>query len=276
MARPSLDQLKDAAKVIRKDVLTMLSEAGSGHTSGSLSCVEIVVALYYYKLRYDPKNIKWPERDRFVLSKGHTCPTLYAVLARRGFFPCETLMTVRKRGSILQGHASLNTPGCEASTGSLGQGLSISDGMALSARMDFKDYRVYCLLGDGELDEGQVWEAAMTAAHYKLDNLCAIIDLNKQQIDGWTSDIKNLEPVKDKWLAFGWHVIEIDGHDFKQIMDALDKAEMIKGKPTVIIAHTVKGKGVSFIEKNAPGYHGTAVKKADLEKALKEIEEGLK
>lgn len=275
MKRPGVDELKGIAKQIRKDVLTMLAEAGSGHTSGSLSCIEIIVALYYYKLQYDPKNPKWAERDRFVLSKGHTCPPLYAVLAHRGFFPCETLMTLRKRGSILQGHASLFTPGCEASTGSLGQGLSISNGMALAGRLDFKDYRVYCLMGDGEQDEGQVWEAAMTSAHYKLDNLCAIIDYNKQQIDGWLSDIKNVEPLKEKWAAFGWHVIEVDGHDFKQLMDAFDKAESIKGKPTIIIAHTVKGKGVSFIEKNSVAFHGTAPKKADMEKALKEIEEGI-
>ncbi|MDD5270240.1 MAG: transketolase [Candidatus Omnitrophica bacterium] len=275
MKRPSVEQLKGIAKEIRKDVVTMLSEAGSGHTSGSLSCVDIIVTLYYYKLQNDPKNPKWADRDRFILSKGHTCPTLYAVLARRGFFPCEELMTLRKRGSILQGHASLCTPGCEASTGSLGQGLSIANGVALAGRLDFKDYRVYCLMGDGEQDEGQVWEAAMTAAHYKIDNLCAIIDYNKQQIDGWLSDVKNIEPLREKWSAFGWNVIEADGHDFKQLMDALDKAEMIKGKPTVIIAHTVKGKGVSFIEKNSVGFHGTAPKKADLEKAIKEIEEGI-
>lgn len=275
MNKPSVEQLKDVAKEIRKDIVTMLSEAGTGHTSGSLSCVEIIVALYYYKLQNDPKDPKCSERDRFVLSKGHTCPTLYAVLARRGFFPCEALATLRKRGSILQGHASLSTPGCEASTGSLGQGLSIANGMALAGRLDFKDYRVYCLMGDGEQDEGQVWEAAMTAAHYKIDSVCAIIDYNKQQIDGWLSDVKNIEPLKDKWTAFGWNAIEVDGHDFKQLMDALDKAEMIKGKPTVIIAHTVKGKGVSFIEKNSVGFHGTAPKKADLEKALKEIEEGI-
>lgn len=274
MNRPSVEELKGIAREIRKDVVTMLCEAGSGHTSGSLSCVDIVVALYYYKLQNDPKDPKWAARDRFVLSKGHTCPTLYAVLARRGFFPCDALMTLRKRGSILQGHATISTPGCEASTGSLGQGLSIANGMALAGRMDFKDYRVYCLMGDGEQDEGQVWEAAMTAAHYKLDNICGIIDYNKQQIGGWLSDVKNIEPLKDKWAAFGWNVIEADGHDFKQLMDALDKAEMIKGKPTVIIAHTVKGKGVSFIEKNSVGFHGTAVKKADLEKAIKEIEEG--
>ncbi len=274
MSQPNIEELKKIAKEVRKDVVSMLAEAGSGHTSGSLSCVEIIVALYYYKMQHDPKNIKWADRDRFILSKGHTCPPLYSVLARRGFFSCGELMKLRKRGSLLQGHASLITPGCEASTGSLGQGLSIANGVALSARLDKRDYRVYCLMGDGETDEGQVWEAAMTSAHYKIDNLCAIIDYNKQQIDGWVSDIKNLEPVKDKWASFGWHVIEIDGHDFKQLIDAFDKAEFIKGKPTIIIAHTVKGKGVSFIEKNSFGFHGTAPKKADLEKALKEIEEG--
>ena len=274
MTRPSVDELKKMAKEVRKDVLRMLAEAGSGHTSGSLSCVDIITALYYYKLQHDPKNAKWADRDRFVLSKGHACPTLYAVLARRGFFPSEELMNLRKRGSILQGHASLVTPGCEASTGSLGQGLSIANGIALSARLDKRDYRVYCLIGDGEQDEGQIWEAAMTSAHYKIDNLCVIVDYNKQQIDGWTSDVMNLEPIKDKWAAFGWNVIEVDGHDFKQLMDAYDKVELVKGKPSVIIAHTVKGKGVSFIEKNAVAYHGTAIKKADLDKAIKEIEEG--
>jgi transketolase len=274
MTRPDAEELRKIAKDIRKDVLKMLAEAGSGHTSGSLSCVDVIVALYYYKLQHDPKNAKWADRDRFVLSKGHTCPSLYAVLARRGFFPPEELMNLRKRGSILQGHASLLTPGCEASTGSLGQGLSISNGIALAARLDKRDYRVYCLIGDGEQDEGQIWEAAMTSAHYKIDNLCLIVDYNRQQIDGWTSDVMNLEPIKDKWAAFGWNVIEIDGHDFKQLMDAYDKAEIVKGKPSVIIAHTVKGKGVSFIEKNSVAYHGTAIKKADLDRAIKEIEEG--
>jgi len=274
MTRPAAEELKKIAKEIRKDVLKMLAEAGSGHTSGSLSCVDIIAALYYYKLQHDPKNAKWADRDRFILSKGHTCPALYAVLSRRGFFPSAELMNLRKRGSILQGHASLSTPGCEASTGSLGQGLSIANGIALAARLDKRDYRVYCLIGDGEQDEGQIWEAAMTSAHYKIDNLCLIVDYNRQQIDGWTSDVMNLEPIKDKWAAFGWNVIEIDGHDFKQLMDAYDKAEIVKGKPSVIIAHTVKGKGVSFIEKNSVAYHGTAIKKADLDKAIKEIEEG--
>lgn len=274
MNRPKPEELKKIAKEVRKDILMMLSEAGSGHTSGSLSCVEIIVTLYYYKLQQDPSNKKWADRDRFILSKGHTCPSLYAVLARKGFFPREELMKLRKLGSLLQGHASLCVPGCEASTGSLGQGLSISNGIALAARLDNRNYRVYCLIGDGEQDEGQIWEAAMTSAHYKIDNLCVISDYNKQQIDGWVSDVKQLEPLRDKWAAFGWHAIEADGHDFRQLMDALDEAEQIKGKPTIIIAHTIKGKGVSFIEKNSISYHGTAVKKADLEKALKEIEEG--
>lgn len=274
MTRPNVDELKKIAKEVRKDILRMLAEAGSGHTSGSLSCVEIVVSLYFYKLQHRPKDARWADRDRFVLSKGHTCPTLYSVLARRGFFEYEEIMRLRKFGALLQGHASIFTPGCEASTGSLGQGLSIADGIALCGRLDKKDYRVYCLMGDGEQDEGQVWEAAMTAAHYKADNLCAIVDYNKQQIDGWTSDVKNLEPIRDKWMAFGWHVIEVDGHNFTQLMNAYDSAEGIKGKPCVIIAHTVKGKGVSFIEKNSVAYHGTAPKKADLDKALKEIDEG--
>lgn len=274
MTRPAAEELKKIAREIRKDVLKMLAEAGSGHTSGSLSCVDIIVALYFYKLQHDPKNVKWADRDRFILSKGHTCPSLYAVLSRRGFFPGAELINLRKRGSILQGHASLLTPGCEASTGSLGQGLSIANGIALAARLDRREYRVYCLIGDGEQDEGQIWEAAMTSAHYKIDNLCLVVDYNRQQIDGWTSDVMNLEPIKDKWAAFGWNVIEIDGHDFKQLMDAYDKAELVKGKPSVIIAHTVKGKGVSFIEKDSVAYHGTAIKKADLDKAIKEIEEG--
>lgn len=272
MNRPSIVELKVIAKETRKDILKMLAEAGSGHTSGSLSCVEIMVALYYYKMRYDPKNPKREDRDRFVLSKGHTCPTLYAVLARKGFFPSEELMTLRKLGSILQGHASIATPGCEASTGSLGQGLSIANGMALTSRLDGRDYRVYCLIGDGEQDEGQIWEAAMTSSHYKIDNICLTVDYNRQQIDGWTSDIMNLEPIREKWAAFGWHVIEVDGHDFKELMDAYDEAGTIKGKPTIIIARTVKGKGVSFIERESFAYHGTAIKKADLDRAIKEID----
>ena len=250
----------------------MLSNAGSGHTGGSLSLVEILLSLYFYKMRHDPKRPKWDERDKLILSKGHGCSALYAVLAEAGYFPKNELMTFRKFGSRLQGHPQLGLPGLEASTGSLGQGLSISNGMALSARLDKKGIRVYCIMGDGELNEGQVWEAAMTAAHYRLDNVCGIVDHNKLQIDGWCKDVMDLGCLGDKWKAFGWKVIECDGHDFKEIMDVLDEAESVKGMPTVIIAHTVKGKGVSFIE-NVAKWHGIAPKKDELEKALKELDE---
>jgi transketolase len=267
---PDIDKLKETARQLRREVLTMLTEARSGHTGSSLSCIEIILTLYAYKLRYDTKNPKWEGRDRFVLSKGHGCPTVYAVLAYSGFFPKKDLRTLRKLGAPLQGHPQLGLPGLESSTGSLGQGLSIANGMALAARLDKKDTRVYCLLGDGETNEGQVWEAAMTSAHYKLDNLCAIVDFNKLQIDGFLCDVKNVEPLADKWRSFGWHVIEIDGHDFGQIMSALDEAEKIKQKPTLILAHTTKGKGVSFIENRAE-WHGIAPKPDELDRALKEL-----
>jgi transketolase len=271
MRKPDIEELKNTAKNLRKDILTMLTEAGSGHTGGSLSCVDIILTLYAYKLRHNPKDPDWEGRDRFVLSKGHGCPALYAVLAHFGFFPKERLKNLRKFGSPLQGHPQLGLAGLEASTGSLGQGLSIANGMAMAAKMDKKDTRTYCLLGDGETNEGQVWEAAMTASHYKLDNLCAMIDFNKLQIDGFLCDIKNMEPIGDKWESFGWHLIEIDGHNFSQIMDALDKAETIKNKPTVILAHTIKGKGISFIE-NKVEWHGIAPKPEELKRALKELE----
>jgi len=271
MKRPDLKKLEEQAKDLRRDILNMLAEAGGGHTGSSLSCVEIIFTLYAYTLRYDAKRPDWDNRDRFVLSKGHGCPALYAVLAHFGFFPKEKLKTLRKLGSLLQGHPQLGLPGLEASTGSLGQGLSIANGMALSAKLDKKDTRVYCMLGDGEANEGQVWEAAMTAAHYKLDNLCAIIDFNKLQIDGFLCDVKGLEPLKDKWHSFGFHSIEIDGHDFNQIMDALDEASGVKEKPTLILAHTTKGKGISFIENKAE-WHGIAPKPDELTRALKELE----
>lgn len=273
MKRPDISKLKTTARQLRKDILIMLAEAGSGHTGGSLSCVELICALYSYKLRFDPKNPAWEERDRFVLSKGHSCPTLYATLAHFGFFPKDKLKSLRKIGSLLQGHPQLGLPGLEASTGSLGQGISIANGMALSAKLDKKkEIRVYSLLGDGEINEGQVWEAAMTAAHYNLDNLCAMIDYNKLQIDGFLCDIKDMGCLKSKWEAFGWHVFEIDGHDFSQIMDSLDEAQDIKGKPSMILAHTIKGKGVSFIE-NQVNWHGIAPKPDELERALKELEQ---
>ncbi len=272
MQRPDINELKAKAKEMRKTVLKMLTEAGSGHTGGSLSLVEIIISLYYYKLRHNPARPDWEMRDRMILSKGHGCPALYTALADVGYFPKEELMTLRKFGSRLQGHPQIGLPGLETSTGSLGQGLSIANGMALAARLDKKDIRVYCVMGDGELNEGQIWEAAMTAAHYNLDKLCGIVDFNKIQIDGWCSDIMNLEPLAEKWKSFGWHVIECDGHDFEELMGALDEAEKTKGKPTVILAHTIKGKGVSFIENQAK-WHGIAPKKDELEKALKELDE---
>ena len=271
MTKPDIGKLKDQARQLRRDILTMLSEAGSGHTGSSLSCVEIIHSIYSYKLRYDVKNPNWDGRDRFILSKGHGCPTQYAVLAHCGFFSKDRLSTLRKIGTLLQGHPQLGLPGLEASTGSLGQGLSIANGMALSAKLDKKDTRVYCVLGDGETNEGQVWEAAMTAAHNNLDNLCAIIDYNKLQIDGFLCDVKDMLVLQEKWEAFGWNVIEIDGHDFTQILESLDSAEKVKDKPTMIIAHTIKGKGVSFIE-NKAGWHGIAPKPDELEAALKELE----
>jgi len=250
----------------------MLTIAGSGHTGGSLSAADIVTALYFSKMRHKPDEPGWRERDRFILSKGHAAPLLYAVLAMAGYFDISALKTLRKLGSPLQGHpCSRVLPGVEISTGSLGQGLSVSNGMAMGMKMDNIGSRVYCLLGDGEIQEGQVWEAAMTAAHYKLDNLCAIVDLNGLQIDGPVSKVKAIEPVASKWAAFGWNVIDIDGHDMKEILDALDDAETVKGKPSVILAHTIKGKGVSFFEGKVE-YHGMAPTPEELEKALKEME----
>lgn len=270
MKRPGQESLKEEARLIRGDILRMLAKAGSGHTGSSLSCVDIILTIYRCKLRYDACNPGWDARDRFVLSKGHGCPALYAVLAYSGFFPKDQLMTLRQIGSALQGHPQFGLAGLEASTGSLGQGLSIANGMALSAKLDKRDSRIYCLMGDGEINEGQVWEAAMTASHYKLDNLCAFVDYNKLQIDGSLCDIKDMLSLEEKWNAFGWYTMAVDGHDFIQISDALDKAEMIKGKPSMIIAHTIKGKGVSFIENRAE-WHGIAPKPDELKQALEEL-----
>ena len=268
---PSVEEFKKLAWQTRRDILIMLEKAGSGHPGGSLSAVEILIGLYYYKLRHDPKNPGWPARDRFVLSKGHGCPVLYTVLAHRGFFPKEELMTFRKLGSRLQGHAFRGVPGVEVSSGSLGQGLSIANGMAVAAKNDKRDTRVYCLMGDGEMDEGQIWEAAMAASFYKLDNLCGVVDRNQVQQNGPTKLIKDLEPVADKWKACGWHVIDINGHDALQVIKAYDEAESIKGRPTVVMANTIKGKGVSFMEGNHQ-WHGKAPNKAELEAALKELD----
>lgn len=270
--RPAPEQLALKAIEVRRDILIMLHAAGSGHPGGSLSEVEILLALYYYKLRHDPKDPAWEGRDRFVLSKGHACPGLYTVLAHRGFFPSEELLTFRKLNSRLQGHAYLGVPGVEASTGSLGQGLSIANGIAIAARGDGKDTRVYCLMGDGEQDEGQIWEAAMTASFRRLDNVCGIIDRNHIQQDSFTREIKDLEPLPQKWTACGWHVLCVDGHDVTALMDALDEASTTRGRPTVIVAETTKGKGVSFME-NQPAWHGKAPNKEELARALAELDE---
>ena len=269
-----IEYLKNQARLLRIEILKMLTEAGSGHTGGSLSAADIVAALYFYKLRYKPENPQWPERDRFVLSKGHAAPLLYAVLAISGYFDKSLLRTLRKLGSPLQGHpCSKMLPGVEVSTGSLGQGLSVANGVAMGLKLQGLNSRVYCLLGDGELQEGQVWEAAMTASHYKSDNLCAIIDLNGLQIDGPISSVKNIEPVDKKFQSFGWNTIEINGHDMAQIVDALDRAEELKGAPTVILARTIKGKGVSIFEGKVK-YHGIAPTPEELEIALKELSDG--
>ena len=266
-----IEQLKAKAKVIRRHIIRMLGEAGSGHPGGSLSAADIVTALYFHEKRLKPEEPHWPDRDRFVLSKGHAVPVLYAALAERGYFPVEELMTLRKLGSRLQGHPDMKKlPGVEMSTGSLGQGLAAANGMALAARLDKKDYRVYVLLGDGELQEGMVWEAAMAAAHYKLDNIVAFVDHNGLQIDGPVAEVMSPEPVADKWRAFGWHTLCVDGHDPVQILDALAKARTIKGKPTMIVAETTKGKGCSFMEDKVD-WHGTAPKPEDVEKALAEL-----
>lgn len=270
-----VEDLKKKAIEIRKDILLMLEVAKSGHTGGSLSVVDILVALYYYKIKINPKKPNWTCRDKVILSKGHACPALYAVLANLGYFPREELWTLRKLGSRLQGHPEVNLPGIEASTGSLGQGLSIANGMAIANKMNKSDSKVYCIMGDGETNEGQVWEAAMTASHHNLDNVCGIVDFNKMQIDGFCCDVKDLEPFSEKWISFGWHTVEIDGHDMGSIVGVLDELDKIKGKPKMIIAHTIKGKGVSFIE-NQVKWHGIAPKKDELEKALKELDNQLK
>jgi transketolase len=266
--------LKKQAKTVRIEILKMLTIAGSGHTGGSLSAADIVTALYFYKMRHNPKDPHWRERDRFILSKGHAAPLLYTVLALSGYFDMSLLTTLRKIGSPLQGHPSSTLLlGVEVSTGSLGQGLSISNGIAIGLKMDGLSSRVYCLLGDGEIQEGQVWEAAMSAAHYRLDNLCAIIDNNGLQIDGHCHEVMAIEPIREKWKAFGWHVIEINGHDMEAILSALHAAEKVQGKPSLILAHTVKGKGVSIFEGKVE-YHGIAPTQEELEKALKELGDG--
>lgn len=266
-----IDFLQKKALVVRRDIIKMIGEAGSGHPGGSLSSVDILVALYYNELKVDPKEPKWEERDRFVLSKGHCVSALYAVLAEKGFFGKELLFTFRKLGSILQGHPDMiKVPGIEMSTGSLGQGFSASVGMALSLKVDQKPNRVYVLLGDGENQEGIIWEAAMAAGNYKLDNLIAILDNNGLQIDGYCSEVMCVEPLKDRWTSFGFHVLVIDGHSMNDILEAFKIAKTIKEKPIMIIAKTIKGKGVSFMENHAD-WHGKAPNKEQIVMALKEL-----
>ena len=276
-----LDEMAVIAKRIRRHIVAIIGKAGSGHPGGSLSAVEIVTALYFNVLRHDPANPGWEDRDRLIVSKGHAAPLIYAGLAECGYFPLKELETLRTPGSCLQGHCDATlTPGVEMSSGSLGQGLSFGIGVALAGRLDRRDYRVYVLLGDGECDEGQVWEAAMAGPHFsvktggagpsKLDNLVAIVDHNRLQIDGWNSEVMNIEPLADKWSAFGWHTIEIDGHDLVQVLGAFHLAEEVKGKPTAIVARTVKGKGVSFMEDNVD-FHGKAPTPVEVERALREL-----
>jgi transketolase len=262
--------LTETARDFRRQILEMIFEAKSGHPGGSLSAVEILISLYRCKMRHRPENPGWPERDRFVLSKGHASPVLYVTLANSGYFPKEELRTFRKLGSRLQGHAYAGVPGVEFSTGSLGQGFSVADGLALGAKILGLGYKVYALLGDGEIQEGEVWETAMTAAHHKLDNLCAILDRNGVQENGPVERIKAEEPLADKWRSFGWNVLDADGHSFPALLAALDAADEVKGKPSLIIARTVKGKGVSFMEGEAK-WHGKAPDREQLARALAEL-----
>ena len=263
--------LNEITRQIRKDIVSMIHTSKSGHPGGSLSAVEILTALYFDEMNIDPNNCKMEDRDRFVLSKGHAAPVLYATLANRGYFDREELKGLRKMGRMLQGHPDMKgTPGVDMSTGSLGQGFSVACGMAMASKLDNAPWRVYALLGDGEVQEGLIWEAAMSAAHYKLDNMVAFLDYNGLQIDGKTEDVMNIGPIVDKFKAFGWNVIEIDGHDFDQIFAALDMAKETVGKPTMIVAKTVKGRGISFME-NQASWHGTAPSDKDLEQALIEL-----
>lgn len=267
-------ELKRKANLLRLHVIEMTTAAGSGHPGGSLSAADLVAVLYFREMRHDPKNPSWEDRDRFVLSKGHVAPVLYAALAESGYFPVEELLTLRKLGSRLQGHPVRGKlPGVEMSTGSLGQGLSMSCGIALAGKMDGRDYNVYCLLGDGELQSGQNYEAMMFASAKGLDNLIAFVDRNRLQIEGDTEKVMPLDPLPDKWLAFGWDVFEVDGHNIEQIIGAIEEAKR-SGSPSVIIMNTVKGKGVSFME-NQAGFHGRACKPEENEQAVRELKEAL-
>ena len=267
----TITSLQNQAKTLRQDIIRMIATANSGHPGGSLSAIDIITVLYFNVLKHNPSEPEWADRDRFILSKGHAAPALYAALARTGYFPVEQLSMLRKMGSPLQGHPEKGKlQGIEASTGSLGQGVSIGAGIALAGRLDQKDYRAYVLMGDGESNEGQVWEAALFAAHYKIDHLTVILDNNRQQLDGWTEEILNTNSLAEKWRAFQWHVIEIDGHNFEAILSAFHEAQTVSGKPTIIIAHTTKGKGVSFMENNLE-FHGMAPNAEQTKLALQEL-----
>ena len=275
MKEEKLSMLKEKAAAIRIDALTGVHAAASGHPGGSLSIADIMTYLYFSEMNVDPKNPKWEDRDRLVLSKGHTAPALYAALAEKGYFPVEEMKKLRQVDSFLQGHPDMKgTPGVDMTTGSLGLGISAACGMALAAKIDKKDYRTYAIIGDGESQEGQVWEACMFAAHYKLDNFCLIVDWNGLQIDGKITEVMNPTPHDKKLEAFGFHVISIDGHDFEQIEKAFAEARTVKGKPTAIIAITHKGKGVSFMEDQA-GWHGNAPSDEQYEQAVAEIRASL-
>lgn len=271
MEKLSVEELKAKAKLIRRHIIEMTGAAGSGHPGGSLSATEIVTALYFNLMNHSPKTPQWPDRDRLVLSKGHASPLLYAALAEAGYFDPKTLTDFRKLGSPLQGHPDRRRlPGVEASTGSLGQGLSIGIGIALARRLDQKDFYTYVVTSDGEMNEGQTWEAAAMAAHHRVDHLIAFLDYNKFQLDDSTKVICNMEPVVKKWQSFCWDVQEINGHDFKAILKAVEKAKKIKGRPAIIIAHTIKGKGISFMENNNH-FHGVAPTAEEVKKAIEEL-----
>ncbi len=266
-----IDELQEMAKEIRKGIIEQVYDAASGHPGGSLSIADILTVLYFNELEIDEKNPKWEDRDRMVLSKGHCSPALYSCLANRGFFDTKELKSFRNIDSNLQGHPDMNkVPGVDMTTGSLGQGISVATGMAIAGKLDKKDYRVYCVLGDGEIEEGQVWEAAMSANKYKLDNLCVIVDNNNLQIDGTIEEVMSSYPIDEKFRSFGFQVIKIDGHDIDEIIKAFEVARQIKGKPTCIIAKTVKGKGVSFME-NQVGWHGKAPNEEEYKQAMKEL-----
>ncbi len=267
-----IKELESLAKKIRRGIIEQVYCGKSGHPGGALSCADILTVLYFNQMNISPENPKAPERDRFVLSKGHASPALYSTLAHRGYFDIEELKTFRSLETNLQGHPDMNkVPGVDMTTGSLGQGLSVANGMALSSKLNSDGLRVYCLVGDGEIQEGQIWEAAMSASHYKLDNLCLIVDNNNLQIDGQVDEVKNIYPLDEKFKSFGFEILKIDGHNIPQIIEAFEMAKKVKGKPTVIIANTIKGKGVSFME-NQVGWHGKAPNEEEYKQAMKELE----